>query len=145
MSEEKKEESFSDLARRSDPAILIEVLERESVFVASIVISSLEPCHASLVLKSLKEPLRTQVAVEITKGMKVSNSVLEAVLRDVSIKVQALAQGGLKSLGGRDFMVDVLNEMDAERERQILEGISAKSSELAEQLKKCISKLIGLA
>lgn len=125
-----------DFVRKVDPSHLLNFLEGEHPQTIALVLSYLEPQKSALILSALKQELKPDISWRISTMDRVSPDILREVERVLERKLSMLAGYDYISSGGIDAMVEVLNYIDRNSEKIIIESLEKDDPKLAEELKK---------
>jgi len=125
-----------DFIRHTDPAQLLAVLESEHPQTIALVLSHLSPDVAGRIMAGLDASLQADVAQRIALMEGAAPEVAQGVESVLKRKLAAFTTDNLRAAGGVDYLVKVLNVLDARTERAILEGIENSDPELAADIKQ---------
>ncbi len=125
-----------DFVRRTDPAHLLNFIQSEHPQTIAMILAYLEPQKASMIISALPPEIQSDVAKRIATMDRTSPDVLREVERVLERKLSTLASEDYTSAGGIDAIVEVLNLVDRQTERTIIEDLEDEDPELAEEIKK---------
>ena len=121
---------------RADPAQLRSFIAEEHPQVIALVLAHLTADKASLLLSGLSSALQAQVAHRIAVMDRTSPEIVRSVEAILERKLSSMLQPTeLSQVGGVDPLVNIINRSDRSTERQIVEGLEALDSELADEIK----------
>lgn len=125
-----------DFIRRTDPAHLLNFIQQEHPQTVALILAYLEPQKASIILGSLPNEIRSDVAKRIATMDRTSPDVLREVERVLEKKLSTLSSEDYTSAGGVENIVEILNLVDRATEKLIIESLEEEDPELAEEIKK---------
>lgn len=125
-----------DFIRRTDPAHLLNFIQQEHPQTIALILAYLEPQKASIILGSLPNEVRSDVAKRIAMMDRTSPEVLREVERVLEKKLSTLSSEDYTSAGGVENIVEILNLVDRATEKMIIESLEEEDPELAEEIKK---------
>jgi flagellar motor switch protein FliG len=121
---------------RADPAQLRSFVVGEHPQVIALVLAHMTPDKASLLLGGLPSDLQAQVAHRIAVMDRTSPEIVRVVEATLERKLSSMLQpGDLSRVGGLDPLVNIINRSDRSTERQIVEGLEALDTALADEVK----------
>lgn len=121
---------------RADPAQLRSFIADEHPQVIALVLAHMTADKASLLLSGLPPQLQAQVAHRIAVMDRTSPEMVRAVEAILERKLSSMLQPAeLSQVGGVDPLVNIINRSDRSTERQIVEGLEALDSTLADEIK----------
>jgi len=128
-----------DFMKHADPIRLASFLSNEHPQTIAFVISNLPSARASDVLLNLPEETRKDVARRIAAMKSVSSdfiSSIENTLKERYEKEIGVSEAQIIQKNGVESVVKILQESDRETEKAIIDAISEKDPELAEEVRK---------
>lgn len=121
---------------QADPAQLRSFIVDEHPQVIALVLSHMTPDKASLLLSGLPPEQQAQVAHRIAVMDRTSPDIVRAVESTLERKLSSMLQPTeMSRVGGLDPLVDIINCSDRSTEKQIIEGLEALDSGLADEIK----------
>ncbi|GIV01813.1 MAG: flagellar motor switch protein FliG [Armatimonadetes bacterium] len=123
-----------EFLRRSDPSQLITILQDEHPQTIALVLSYLPVQLAAQLLSKLPADTRIEVAERIALMDRTPPDVIRKVEEILERKVSGFAQADMASVGGVKALVDVLNHVDRQTERKIIESLQETNPELATEV-----------
>lgn len=124
------------IARKADSYQLLNVITNEHPQTIALILCYLQPDKAGQIISSLPEELQTDVAFRIANMSATSPMVVKEIEKVLDEKLSTVVKSDLKSIGGVQTIVDILNQVDRTTERNITEGLEKEDSELAEKIKE---------
>lgn len=121
---------------RADPAQLRSFIANEHPQVIALVLAHMTADKASLLLGGLPSDLQAQVAHRIAVMDRTAPEIVRIVESTLERKLSSMLQpSDLSRVGGIDPLVNIINRSDRSTERQIVEGLEALDTALAEEVK----------
>lgn len=119
---------------KADPEQLIMLLENEHPQVISLILANLSPEQASAVLGGLPDQVRYEVIKRIASMESITPDVLELLRTSLQTRISTM-MGGTAKVGGPELVAEILNRVDSNVEKSVLEKLEKEDPELAEQVK----------
>jgi len=128
-----QEASQGDLAmlQKVDPQQLGKFLDGEHPQTAALVLAHLDPKRASLVLNSLSEEQKVAVVRRLAEMRQFSPEMAQKVAVILHKRLETVGDTGRKAYAGFKAVADLLNRLDAEQAKKILEEIEEEEPEVA--------------
>ena len=128
-----RERSTGDLAvlQKLEPQQLSKFLENEQPQTVALVMAHLEPRRGSMVLTSLREPVRVEVVRKLAEMRQFSPEMAQKVAFVLNKRLDGVGATGRKEYSGFKAAADILNGLDQVTSKGILEQIEAEQPELA--------------
>lgn len=121
---------------QADPAQLRSFIVDEHPQVIALVLAHMTPDKASLLLSGLPPEQQAQVAHRIAVMDRTSPDIVRAVETTLERKLSSMLQPTeMSRVGGLDPLVNIINCSDRSTEKQIIEGLEALDSGLADEIK----------
>ncbi|MFC6644282.1 flagellar motor switch protein FliG [Granulicella cerasi] len=130
---EMQERTTGDIAvlREMDPQQLSKFLENEHPQTIALVLAHLEPERGSTLLMSLQPQLRVEAVRRLAEMRHFSPEMASKVALVLARRMDSLGSSGRRSYSGFKSVADLLNRMDQNVSRTILEGIEQQEPKLA--------------
>jgi flagellar motor switch protein FliG len=125
-----------DFIRRADPAQLFNFIQQEHPQTIALILAYLDAQKASDILKRLPQEIQSDVAKRIATMDRTSPEVLREVERVLEKKLSTLSSEDYTTAGGIETIVDILNMVDRNTEKNIVEQLEEDDPDLAEDIKK---------
>ena len=122
--------------RTSDPTHLLNFIQAEHPQTIAVVLAYLEPNKASFILGNLTREIQSEVVRRIAISDRVSPEILREVERTLEKKLSTLSSEDYSVVGGIESIVEILNLVDRDSKKQIIEVLEDEDPELAEEIKK---------
>jgi flagellar motor switch protein FliG len=128
-----QEASQGDLAKlqRSDPQQLGKLLEAEHPQTIALVLAHLDPKRASMVLDNLSEEHKVVSIQRLAEMRQFSPEMAQKVALVLHRRLESMGDTERKSYSGFKAVADLLNRVNAEESKKILEAIEEGQPELA--------------
>jgi flagellar motor switch protein FliG len=128
-----QEQAHGDLAKlqRTDPAQLGKLLESEHPQTIALVLAHLDPKRASMVLDNLSEEHKVVSIQRLAEMRQFSPEMAQKVAHILHRRLESMGDTGRKSYSGFKAVADLLNRLNAEESKHILETIEDAQPELA--------------
>jgi flagellar motor switch protein FliG len=128
-----QEASQGDLSmlQRVDPQQLGKFLESEHPQTIAVVLAHLDPKRGSTVIDSLSEERRVQAIQRLAAMRQFSPEMAQRVAMILHKRLENMGDTGRKAYSGFKAVADLLNRMEAEETKKILEEIEAADVPMA--------------
>jgi flagellar motor switch protein FliG len=128
-----QEEAHGNLAKlqRTDPQQLGKLLDSEHPQTIALVLAHLDPRRASMVLDSLSEDHKVLSIQRLAEMRQFSPEMAQKVAHILHRRLENVGDTGRKSYSGFKAVADLLNRLNAEESKKILETIEDGQPELA--------------
>ncbi|MBO8141914.1 MAG: flagellar motor switch protein FliG [Firmicutes bacterium] len=125
-----------DFARKTDPAQLLSFIQNEHPQTISLIMAHLHPDQAGTILSALPPERQVEVAKRLATLDRTSPEVLEEVEATLEKRLASFVRQEFTAAGGIEVAVEVLNRVDRQTERTIMEALEEDDPELAEEIKR---------
>jgi flagellar motor switch protein FliG len=128
-----QEEAQGNLAKlqRTDPQQLGKLLDSEHPQTIALVLAHLDPRRASLVLDNLSEEHKVVSIQRLAEMRQFSPEMAQKVAHILHRRLESVGDTARKSYSGFKAVADLLNRLNAEESKKILETIEDGQPELA--------------
>ena len=128
-----QEASQSDLSmlQRVDPQQLGKFLESEHPQTVAIVLAHLDPRRGSIVIDSLSEERRVEAIRRLAAMRQFSPEMAQRVAMILHRRLENMGDTGRRSYAGFKAVADLLNRMESEQTKKILDEIEASDVAMA--------------
>jgi flagellar motor switch protein FliG len=128
-----QEEAQGNLAKlqRTDPQQLGKLLDSEHPQTIALVLAHLDPKRASMVLDNLSEDHKVVSVQRLAEMRQFSPEMAQKVAHILHRRLESVGDTGRKSYSGFRAVADLLNRLNAEESKRILETIEDGQPELA--------------
>jgi len=117
--------------QRTDPQQLGKLLDSEHPQTIALVLAHLDPKQASLVLGSLKEEHRVVSIQRLAEMRQFSPEMAQKVAQILHRRLEKVGDAQRKSYSGFKAVSDLMNRLNGEESKRILESIEESEPELA--------------
>ncbi len=124
-----------EFLRKADPAQVLSFIQDEHPQTIALILSYMPVNSAASILQKLPGDLRGDVAGRIALMEQTPPEVVRRVEQTLEKKVSNLLSQEMTQAGGPKALVDLLNRVDRQTERLIMESLEDDTPELAEQIK----------
>lgn len=125
-----------DFARKADPTQIFNFIQNEHPQTIALILSYLNPQQAGIILSSLPQEVQADIARRIAKMDSTSPEVISEIESVLERKLSSTVTQDFTDTGGVDAVVEVLNGVDRQTEKTILDALEIQDPELAEEIKK---------
>jgi len=128
-----QQRSTGDLAmlQKLEPNQLSKFLENEHPQTVALVLAHLDPKRGSTVLMNLKEAARVDVVKRLAEMRQFSPEMAQTVALVLSRQMEALGTNGRQSYSGFKAVAELLNRLEPESSKGLLEELEANDPQLA--------------
>ncbi|MCI8454004.1 MAG: flagellar motor switch protein FliG [Lachnospiraceae bacterium] len=130
-----KNRSF-DFLEKADTKNLFSILQHERPQTIALVLSYMDADKAASLIAELPEKKRIQVVKNIAKMESASPEAIKAVEQQLRSRFDTILTTDFASIGGIDYIADVMNNMDRSNERFIFDEMAKDDPELADTIRK---------
>jgi flagellar motor switch protein FliG len=129
-------ESLSfDALQKTDPQQLSKFIHSEHPQTIALILSHLNPSQAAALLSSLPKEIRGDVARRMASLEQISPEIISKIANVIGLKLRALGEVSRESYGGVDAVAEMLNRLDSNATKEILEEMEAADKELADTIR----------
>ncbi len=122
--------------QRADPRQVMTYLQDEHPQTVALVLAHMPAPLASMVLSGLPAERQTDVALRVATMGQPSPEVVRMVENVLERKLSSLLEpNDVSTVGGVKPLVEIINRADRSTERSILDGLTARSPKLAEEIR----------
>lgn len=126
-----------ELIKKTEPAQLLQFIQDEHPQTIALILVYMAPEQAGAVISALPPELQSDVAMRIAILQKTAPEVLEQL--DELLGRRLLVQGAdVAKAGGVESLAHVMNFVDRETEKNILDGLAKRDPELAQEVKNLL-------
>lgn len=129
-------ESLSfDALQKTDPQQLSKFIHSEHPQTIALILSHLNPSQAAALLASLPKELRGDIAARMASLDQISPDIISKIANVIGLKLRALGEMSRESYGGVDAVAEMLNRLDSNATKDVLEDMEASNAPLAESIR----------
>jgi flagellar motor switch protein FliG len=125
-----------EFLRRVDPQHLLNFIQHEHPQTIALILAHLQSEHAAQILSSLPPELQTEVAMRLATMDRTIPEVIGDVERVLEQKIASVLSQEFSTAGGVEALAEVINRVDRQTEKLILETLDEENPELAAEIKK---------
>lgn len=125
-----------EFIRKSSVKTLYSFLQYERPQTIALVLSYAEPDQAASVISELPRDKRIKVVESVAKMESVSPEAVKIVEESLRKKFQNILTTDFTTIGGIDYVADVMNHMDRGNEKYIFDELGKENEELADTIRK---------
>lgn len=125
-----------DFVRRTEPSQILNFIQGEHPQTIALIMSYLDPQQAAAILSALPADRQSDVARRIAIMDRTSPEIIREVENILERKISTMGTQDYTSVGGLKSIVGILNKVDRQTEKTILETLEVQDPELSEEIKK---------
>lgn len=125
-----------DFIRKDDISQIMNFIQNEHPQTIALILSYLKPAQAGEVLSSLEAEKQADVARRIAVMDRTNPDIVKEVEIALEKKLSTLMSADFTDVGGIDAIVEILNSVDRNTEKNIMDTLEAEEAELSEEIKK---------
>lgn len=125
-----------EFLRRTDAAQILNVISNEHPQTVALIMAYLPSETAARVIGALPEDLQSEVAMRIALMDRTAPEVIREIERVLERKLSSVISHDFTSAGGLTALVELLNNVDRQTERTILESLDEQNPELADEVRR---------
>ncbi len=125
-----------EFVKKADPLQLVNFLQSEHPQVIALVLSYLEPAMAAQVLGALSEDLQIEVVKRIALLERTSPEIVKEIEKSLERRLSGIVSQQFSKVGGIDTAAEIMNNIDRQTEKKIMEQLSQDTPELAEEIRR---------
>lgn len=122
-----------NVLKQVDSTQLLTFIQKEHPQTIALVLTQLDPAQAANVIDKLSEDLRNDVIIRFATMERVSQEMIDAVEEVLEDRIDFSSTGS--QFGGVQAAAEIINLLGTTVERSILDSLSAKDPELANEIK----------
>ena len=121
---------------KGDPKALFSLLQNERPQVIALILAYMDSMQAAQILEELPDEKRIQTVESMAKMDRVSPEAIAIVEEEMKRKFATIITSeDNMSLGGVDYVADMMNHVDRSSERKIFEELGKRDPELAQSIR----------
>ena len=124
-----------DMLQKTDPQQLAKFIQGEHPQTVALVLAHLNSRTARAVLMLLSEKLRGQAVKRLAQMQQFSPEMVKKISLVLHRRLQSLGQQSRRAYGGVKAVADLLNQIEQEASRNILETIEEDDTQLATSIR----------
>ena len=130
-----------DAIQKADPQQLAKFIHNEHPQTIALVLSHLSYSQAAALLTSLPASLRADVALRMASLDQISPEIIIKIAGVIGQKLKALGEFSRESYGGVRAVAELLNRLDSNASREIIDNIELQNANLAETIRHAFSEI----
>lgn len=123
------------IARKASAEQILNAIVYEHPQTIALVLCHLQPDKAAQIVAELPEDTQKEVAYRIATLNNSSPSVIKEIEKVLDSKLSSLVKTETTIIGGVSTLVDILNQVDRNTEKNITESLEEEDAELAEEVR----------
>lgn len=124
-----------DALQKTDPQQLSKFIHSEHPQTIALILSHLNPSQAAALLTSLPKETRGDIATRMASLDQISPDIISKIANVIGLKLRALGEMSRESYGGVDAVAEMLNRLDSNTTKDVLEDMETANSTLAESIR----------
>ncbi|HTS78615.1 MAG TPA: flagellar motor switch protein FliG [Bryobacteraceae bacterium] len=124
-----------DALQKTDPQQLAKFIHSEHPQTIALVLSHLNPAQAAGLLSSLPADLRSDVTLRMASLDQISPEIITKIASVIGAKLKSLGELSRESYGGVNAVAEMINRLDSNAGREILEFIEKENPALGETIR----------
>ncbi|MBS1722936.1 MAG: flagellar motor switch protein FliG [Armatimonadetes bacterium] len=124
-----------EFLKRTDPQQLLSFIQDEHPQTIALILAYMPTAQAGLIMTKLPQELRGEVAERIAVMEQTPPEVIRRVEAVLEKKMSSVISQEMSKAGGPKALVDLLNRVDRQTERLILDTLTENNPEMADTVK----------
>src|SRR5262249_27514457 len=124
-----------DALQKTDPQQLAKFIHSEHPQTIALILSHLNPSQAAGLLSSLPADIRSDVALRMASLDQISPEIVSKIATVIGAKLKSLGELSREAYGGVNAVAEMLNRLDSNSSKEILENIERTSPALGETVR----------
>lgn len=125
-----------EFVRKSNAKNLLSFLQHERPQTIALVLSYAEPDQAATVISELPKEKQIKVVECVARMESASPDAIKVVEASLKKRFENILQTDYTTIGGVDYIADVMNHMDRGNEKYIFDELGKEDEELADTIRK---------
>ncbi len=121
--------------QENDVAQIVQFVQNENPQIAAVILAHLKLEKAAEILSQLKDDFQGEVAYRLATMNNISTEVISEIEEVIQEQMSSLFSERDNVNRGTSALADILNEASISTERTVLENISKRNKDLAEEIK----------
>jgi flagellar motor switch protein FliG len=127
-----------EFLRRTPPDHIVTFLRAEAPQTIALVVANLHTTLAAQVLSCLPEEQQAEIAMRIARMGETPPDVVREIEAVIRRKLENVVQQEYSAAGGVKSLAEILNYTDRPTERNVLDTLSERDSELGEEVRRLL-------
>jgi flagellar motor switch protein FliG len=124
-----------DVIQKADPQQLAKFIHNEHPQTIALILSHLNYSQAAALLTSLPAAMRADVSLRMASLDQISPEIIIKIAAVLGQKLKALGEFSRESYGGVRAVAELLNRLDSNSSRDIIDNIEQQDANLAETIR----------
>jgi len=124
-----------DALQKTDPQQLAKFIHSEHPQTIALVLSHLNPAQAAGLLSSLPPNMRSDVTLRMASLDQISPEIISKIAGVIGARLKSLGELSRESYGGVNAVAEMINRLDSNAGREILEFIEKENPPLGETIR----------
>jgi len=125
-----------EFVREADSKNILNLIQNERPQTIALVLSYARSDQASAVISELPKEKRIAVVEAIAKMDRASPETVQAIEDVLQKQFESIMNLDFATIGGVDYIADVMNNMDRANEKFVFDELSKKDARLADEIRK---------
>lgn len=125
-----------EFLRRTEPSQILNVIANEHPQTIALILAYLPADTAGQVVSSLPAETQTEVAMRIALMDRTAPEVIRDIERVLEQRLSSVISQDFTSAGGLQSLVELLDGVDRQTEKGILDALEEQNAELAEEVRR---------
>jgi len=125
-----------DFLKKVDPNHLLNFIQSEHPQTVALILAHLEYEQSAVIMSALSPEMQTEVALRVALMEQTSPEIISEVERVLERKIATVLSQEFSAAGGIEALAELLNRVDRQTEKSILETLEEENQELAVEIKK---------
>jgi flagellar motor switch protein FliG len=125
-----------DTLQKADPRQLAKLIHKEHPQTIALILSQLNPSQAAVLIVSLPQELRADVALRMAHLDSISPLIVSKIAVIVGQRLKSLGEPSRESYGGVRAVSEMCNRLDAGSSQEILAAIQEHDPQLVETIRR---------
>ncbi|MFY9175668.1 MAG: flagellar motor switch protein FliG [Peptococcia bacterium] len=125
-----------DFVRKTEPSQVLNFIQGEHPQTIALILSYLDPQQSAAIISALPEERQADVARRIAIMDRTSPEIIREIENVLEKKISTMGTQDYTIAGGIKSIVNILNKVDRQTEKTIMETLEVQDPELSEEIKK---------
>lgn len=125
-----------DFVRKTEPSQVLNFIQGENPQTIALILSYLDPQQSAAIISALPEERQADVARRIAIMDRTSPEIIREIENVLEKKISTMGTQDYTIAGGIKSIVNILNKVDRQTEKTIMETLEVQDPELSEEIKK---------
>lgn len=125
-----------DFMKKADVKTLFAMLQHERSQTIALILSYVDSDTVAKIIEQFDEQKKLEVVESVARMESASPDAVKLVEEEMKRKFSNVLTTDFTTVGGIDFIADVMNHIDRNDEKAIFEGLSERDADLADDIRK---------